>query len=805
MFIEVAINIPSDRSFTYAVPPEMADQAGVGKRVLVPLGRRRVTGYIIGLSSTSDIDGVRDILEILDMEPLFSDEDLSFYHWVSNYYIHPLGRTLREILPGGIDRENHLWITPSEPPRQGLKLSKTRRSLLSALAEHPRGISLKNLKKVLSREKITADIEALRSLQLVSVEDRLTKPAVTARVERFVRAAEAPGQEGLTDKQARLLAHIRDSTEIPLSELRRDFPRCADTLRRLERKGHIALLERECLRASRKTIAIGNSTGPVSLNGHQQAALDEIVAGLESGEYRSFLLHGVTGSGKTEVYLRAIEEALRRGGSALYLVPEIALTPQLLTRVTGRFDMGRIAVLHSGIGQGIRYDEWRRIQRGTAQIIIGARSAVFAPSRGLRLLIVDEEHDPSYKQDERLAYNARDLAVMRARMQEAVVILGSATPGINTYYHALEKDYAHLSLPLRVEERPLPRIEIVDMKQERQIRGTVPIFSGALVDAIGETLGAGNQALLFLNRRGFTTFLFCLDCGYVFRCRNCSVTMTHHAGDGRLRCHYCDYSLPAPPACPACSGTNVRSYGVGTEKVQEETGLLFPQGRIARLDSDTAARRGASETILSALDTGRIDILIGTQMITKGHDFPNVTLVGVVSADTSLNIPDFRAAERTFQLLTQVSGRGGRGDKPGRVIIQTFNPEHYAVTHAAAHDYRGFYEQEITARRSLGYPPFARLVNFRISGTGEDSVENFARELGTRAMQYCRSTGGTPTVEVLGPSPAPLARLKGKYRWQMLLRGRDVKTLQRVTRAILSTCDGPGPDIRVDVDPISFL
>ncbi|MEA3471288.1 MAG: primosomal protein N', partial [Thermodesulfobacteriota bacterium] len=520
-----------------------------------------------------------------------------------------------------------------------------------------------------------------------------------------------------------------------------------------------------------------------------------------SKRYRSYLLHGVTGSGKTEVYLRAIEKVLDLKGSAIFLVPEIALTPQLISRIKEKFDEDIIAILHSGIGKSSKYDEWRRVQSGDARIIIGARSAIFAPAKNLRLIIVDEEHDASYKQDERLTYNARDLAMVKARLSSATVILGSATPGLQTYFNIREKDIKYLSLTKRVVDRPLPEIEIIDMKGEREERGNLSVLSRRLKGAICDTLESKKQALLFLNRRGFNTFLFCADCGHIFKCLNCSVSMTHHASEGMLRCHYCDYAVKAPPICPSCGGSKIRSHGVGTEKLQEEIETLFPQARVERMDSDSMSKRGAYERILRELDRGTIDILVGTQMIAKGHDFPNVTLVGVVSADTSLNIPDFGASERTFQIITQVSGRGGRGDFPGRVIIQTLNPEQYAITYARDHNYLGFYNEEILTRRELSYPPFSRMVKFRISSTKEDSVKECAELLGDIARKITQNHN----IDVMGPAEAPIAKIKGRYRWHMLLRGKDVKRLHALSGKILERLGKSGADIRLDVDPLNFM
>ncbi|MEK7827886.1 MAG: primosomal protein N', partial [Thermodesulfobacteriota bacterium] len=471
----------------------------------------------------------------------------------------------------------------------------------------------------------------------------------------------------------------------------------------------------EFFRGAGPAAEIGRNGNDIILNGAQAEALDEIRARLASGRFSPSLLHGVTGSGKTEVYLRAVDEVLRSGGGAIYLVPEIALTAQLLSRVQSRFPEREIAVIHSGIARSARYDQWKRIRSGGINLVVGARSALFAPVRNLRLIVVDEEHDPSYKQDDRLRYNARDLALVRGKAAGALVILGSATPGIQTFFRAKGGAYRLLRLPFRVDDRPLPVVEVVDMKTESDEHGRTPLLSRPLIAALGETLARRKQTLLFLNRRGFHTFLFCPDCGHVFTCPSCDLSLTHHAAMGVLKCHHCDFTSKPPTICPACRGNHVRSQGAGTERVEEEVRKFFPEARIARMDSDTTSRKGETERILRGLDRREIDILVGTQMITKGHDFPEITLVGVLAADASMNIPDFRAAERTFQLLTQVSGRGGRGDQPGRVVIQTFNPNHYAIRRAQEHDYVGFYEDELPLRRELGYPPFSRLIGLHFS------------------------------------------------------------------------------------------
>ena len=512
----------------------------------------------------------------------------------------------------------------------------------------------------------------------------------------------------------------------------------------------------------------------------------------------------MTGSGKTEVYLRAIAEVLQGSGGAIYLVPEIALTAQLLSRIGSRFPEREIAVIHSGISRSVRYDQWKRIRRGEVRVVVGARSALFAPVCNLRLIVVDEEHDPSYKQDERLRYSARDLAMVKGRFARATVILGSATPAIQSYHHATEGRYRYLTLPARIDDRPLPPVEVVDLRVERNEQGLTPLLSRTLIEAIRNTLAAGKQTLLFLNRRGFHTFLVCPECGHAFACPNCEIALTHHAAEGVLKCHHCAFTVTAGNSCPECRGNNVRSHGAGTERVETEVRKLFPEARIARMDSDTTSRRGDSERILRSFDRREIDILVGTQMITKGHDFPEITLVGVIAADASLNIPDFRAAERTFQILTQVSGRGGRGDQPGRVVIQTFNPGHYALRRAQEHDYAGFYADELPLRQQLAYPPFSRLVGLHFSSLKQKEGKKAVAEIGTRARELAAATAGGK-IDVIGPAESPLARIRGRYRWQLLLRGTESRPLLLLAQTLLKGAGRDGLEILADVDPINFM
>ncbi len=741
MFIQVAIDIPSDRTFTYAVPPPLAIEIAPGKRVRVPFGRRRQTGVILETHvdpPDAGLKEIREILDVLDPEPLFGAEDLRFYRWASEYYLYPLGKTLADILPGSDSRPSGLKVALADDPdaRTGLTLSPEAEAVCAALANRKHGLTVSRLRKITGIQEIMKEILQLQYDGLVRVRE-------TARP-RHRGAGATPREEVLAPEA--------------------DF----------------------------------------ELNESQEEAVQAIRSALNAGRFSPFLLHGVTGSRKTEVYLRAIADVLERGGGAILLAPEIALTGQILDRLQARFPGETVALLHSGVSRTARYDQWRRIRQGRSRLVVGARSALFAPVRNLKLIVVDEEHDVSYKQDDRMHYQARDLAVMRAKLADATVILGSATPELQSFFNIAQHKYTLLTLPHRVLSKPLPEVEVIDMRGRREADGQPAILSAPLREALRETLHRRRQAILFINRRGSHTFMVCLDCGHTFRCANCAVSLTCHGGEALLKCHYCGFRHPIPPACPACGSTRLGGFGVGTEKVEEDVRTRFPEARVARLDSDTTTRRGAHEAILGGLARREIDILIGTQMVTKGHDFPDVTLVGVISADTSLNLPDFRAAERTFQLLTQVAGRGGRGDSPGKVLIQTFNPGQYALLKARRHDYAGFYREEIASREALSYPPFSRLICLRMSCRSRERGASAAEKLG-RLARSLAAEKGPPPIDVIGPAEAPVAKIKGRYRWQLLLKGKHVTNLHALARDLYEQSAHSGLDVRVDVDPVHFL
>jgi primosomal protein N' (replication factor Y) len=712
--IEVAVAVPLDRSFHYRVPDGMIDLAVAGHRVLVPFGHRRLTGYILGTVEGVSGDKLKDIIEVLDSDPLWTPVELDFFRWIASYYLFPLAEVLKTALPAGINLQS-------------------KKGVPEAAGEVAGGRSVKR--------------------------------------EKHFRPADGPEpQRQPGSKAGEILDVIREAGDIPAADLRRRFGQCTPQLHRLVELGLIQMEEREVYRNPFGDELIEHDTPRVLIR-YQADALGSIINALDRRSFAPFLLHGVTGSGKTEVYLQAIAHALKHGSNALVLVPEISLTPQLVRRFRARFSEP-IAILHSGLSDGERYDEWRRIRRGQARIVIGARSALFAPLERIGIIVVDEEHEASFKQADGLRYNARDLALVRGQMEKAAVVLGSATPLITSLYAVDQGRLSLLTLPERVEGRPMPEVSIVPMQ------GVKETISCQLALALQETLAAGEQALVFLNRRGFATFLVCGDCGEPLTCPNCSVTLTFHRQRRQSVCHYCDHAVPSPGVCPACNSFEMKELGAGTERVEHELRELLPSAAIVRMDSDTTSGKGSHSRLLERMSDRTADILIGTQMIAKGHDFPGVTLVGVINGEASLNMPDFRSSERTFQLLSQVIGRAGRGELPGRVIVQTLNPSHYAIRSAVVHNGADFYRQELEFRREAGYPPFAFLASLSISGTSEKCVEERAEEA-ARLFRAIKNESKL-RAEILGPAMAPLYRLRGRFRRQILLKSptrSDVRTL----------------------------
>jgi primosomal protein N' (replication factor Y) len=744
--VEVAIPLPLEQTFSYAVPAGMSGVCA-GKRVLVPFGRRTVTGFVLGKGSGAFNGEVRNIIELLDHEPLFTHEQIAFFRWVAAYYLHPLGEVFKTALPSGLTIMGR-------------------------------------------RDRCVAPDGTVVSAEVLA-------KGLNLRSETFYSAAASDAPLSLKGKNAAIFLFLKKSGETSATALRKEFASCRPQLAKLLELGLITEHCREVYRSPFDCDAPA-ADSPHQLNDEQQSAFIAVQGALKERVFAPFLLHGVTGSGKTEVYLQAIAAALDYGRTALVLVPEIALTPQLVFRFRSRFDCG-IAVLHSGLSAGERYDEWRRIIRNEVKIVIGARSAIFAPLADLGIIIVDEEHESSYKQSDGLRYNARDLALVLGKQLSAAVILGSATPLVTTMHAAREGRLTELVLAGRANRRPMPAVTVIDQRGKK----ATPL-SPELLAAISANLDNKGQTLLFLNRRGFATWLVCRDCGTVLKCPNCSVTLTYHQKKKQHICHYCDFSIPAPSLCEACGGGEIGLFGTGTERLEEEIGALFPEARIARMDRDTTRGKGGHARILQKVESGAIDILIGTQMIAKGHDFPGVTLVGIISPDTTLNLPDFRGGEKAFQLISQVLGRAGRGDLSGRVLVQTLNPEHFAVQTAVAHDYEAFYLEELAQRQDAVYPPFSRLAAIQFSGNLQPAVEDEAKKAAAALRKIKKEL--RLRVDILGPATAPLGMIRGRYRWHILLKSSDRAGLRRLAQAFKQTFQ-PMHTVRMflDIDPLELL
>ncbi len=801
VYAEVVIALPVEKTFHYAIPAHLRPFCEIGKRVLVPLGRRRVTGYLLGVSSClppdiKDVD-IKEIIDVLDTAHLFDEKMLRFFRWIAEYYLAPLGEVIKTALPPGINWESYHHVSLTEEGQKTAAASPKNSSYAKVLQiiDPKKGTPLKKLLKNYPHRSL---FFSLQKKGLICLEAKIRKGKTKVKKVTFVHSLTSPHlTKNLKPMEVKILSFLNGKGEVPLRELQKRFRGASSVINGLTEKGMVTKREKEIYREPTME-TVEREEGIFSMTPEQQEALKQIEKALEENTFCPFLLHGVTGSGKTEVYLQAVQKALSLGKSALILVPEISLTPQLLGRFRRRLST-KMALLHSGLSPAERYDQWRMVSRGEVKVVIGARSAIFAPCKDLGLIIVDEEHETSYKQEEGVRYNARDLALVRAKRQEAVVILGSATPSLESFYNVQRGKLRPLHLSRRVAGGTLPKVEIVDLKGEKHA-----IISSTLKDALAENLENGGQSLLFLNRRGFSSSVICADCGSPFKCERCSVTLTFHATRRVLLCHYCGHHLAAPPICPHCGGSKHRLLGFGTEKVEEEVRKLFPHAEIARMDSDVMTRRGAYGEVLQALERKEIDILVGTQMIVKGHDFPQITLVGIIVADITLNLPDLRAAERGFQLLSQAAGRAGRGKRPGKVIIQTFLPDHYAIQRAKEHDFLGFYQEEITLRKSLRYPPITRMVNIRVSSLKPHDAEAGIYRLAKKGEALLKNHSGK--VEMLGPSPAPLVQIKGRYRWQLLIKGERVAYLQRIVRSL--TEEGKklkGVRVEVDVDPLFMI
>ena len=817
MFAEVAVPVYVNRTFTYHLPGDMLRRARVGCRVVVPFGKKFLTGFVVALHderrgelSTSEI---KDVEELVDEAPIIARDILELTRWMSDYYYAPWGECLRTALPAGAAVATEQLLTITDAGRAavaqvsaGFNWSSSRHQALELLAGAGT-LSSRELERQLSRPRATSLIRQLERAGFVTVSERIGDSRLKPKLQNAVRLSEISDLKSeissMTPAQQRVIDSLQSApSEVGFSQLLETARVSASVIRTLEKRGLVEVFAREVRRDPLSHVG-QEQMELVTLNEEQQRALDQVVSKMDERKYSTFLLHGVTGSGKTEIYIRAMREATLRGMSALMLVPEIALTPVFSRRLRATFG-DRVAILHSSLGEGERTDEWRRIKEGEARVVIGTRSAVFAPLENLGIIVVDEEHETSYKQDETPRYNGRDTAIMRAAQTEAVVVLGSATPSLESFHNAITEKYIYTRLDARYGNRPLASVEAVDMREVFKRHGKQQTFSDELKAAIAETHARGEQSMVLLNRRGYSSFALCRSCGIAIRCPNCDVTLTYHRHNSSLLCHYCNYIRPVPRACPSCDGQYIQYVGEGTEQLEAKLKELFPEINVARVDRDTTRRRGSLEHLFMEFAAGTIDLLVGTQMLAKGHDFHNVTLVGVISVDAGLSLPDFRAAERTFQLLTQVAGRAGRGDRPGRVIIQTYHPEHYSIVCARAQDYDEFYRREISFRRSMHYPPFSALINICVHDKEFDRAASASADL----ARELREAAGDGSLRVLGPAPAPLARLKGEHRFQILIKARSRRRAREALDVAMDRVLAAGHNARsisIEVDPVSLM
>jgi primosomal protein N' (replication factor Y) len=801
-YAEVSVNSPAAqrRTFSYAVPSGL--DVREGQAVLVPFGEKLLQGVVMELSPRPAVEDTRDIIDVIESRPVLSPHHLSLAKWISDYYLSPLFDAVALMLPPGFERRAVTFVSITRTDIDPESLNEDQRKILDILSGQDR-VELRKLEKALGKRKASAVVSSMVRQGLLARSYELGPVRIKPRKELYLNlTGDISKAAPLPARQVALFRYLVEKKDpVAWSEARRETRSSKSVADSLVSRGLVQFQEVD---VRREPISYQNivPSSPLSLTPDQQSAFNSTKGSLnkiprENAMPDVFLLHGVTGSGKTEIYLQALAEAVRLEKKGIVLVPEISLTPQTIERFAARFPR-RVAVLHSRLSLGEQYDEWHRIRNGDFDVVIGSRSAVFAPQPDLGLIIIDEEHEWTYKQDNSPRYHARDVAVKLAELTGAVVLLGSATPDIETYYKAQNGEYRLLTLPDRVVPvagSPLPRVEVVDMREELKA-GNRSLFSRSLTYAINKSIAAGEQVILFLNRRGGATFIQCRSCGFVLRCRRCEVPLAQHITDDMLTCHQCGYKTPVPELCPNCSRRQLKFLGAGTQKLEQEVRLNFPRARQLRWDSDITTGRTSHEVILKKFRNREAEILVGTQMIAKGLDIPSVTLVGVVSADTSLNLPDFRAGERTFQLLSQVSGRAGRGTSGGRVIIQTFSPQHYAIQAAARHDYASFYEQEIAYRRQLRNPPFTRLARLTFIHTNDAFCQREAEKIKKQLIGEiaARGIGG---IDVIGPAPAFIHRLRGRFRWQLVLRGLELS-------AFLSPMAFPR-GWTVDIDPMGLV
>jgi primosomal protein N' (replication factor Y) len=808
VWVDVIFPHPPAGRFTYRAHREFTEHLETGHRVLVPLGRRKATAYVVDFPEQPGVNDVREIEDILDPYPLLTPELLHLTRWISEYYLCSWGEAIRAALPPGLSPRNRIVVLrTSDPAPEDMAPDSPEGRILSLLGK-PGRIDLTALRKQTRLRNLRFILGKLQARGLVTLSYEIKAPLARIRLEKHISLKKIPSVEELKSltrtapRQAAVLEALMNSDG---AAWYRDLDADAARIRRLAERGWIHVREKEIFRESYPTLP-GQPLPDVVLTEEQADILVRIDRIQKKGGFHSFLIHGVTASGKTRVYMEAIRRVLDQGRTALVLIPEISLTPQAVSRYRGAFG-DNVAVLHSRMSPGERFDSWRKIREGRFRIALGPRSAVFSPLDNLGLVVVDEEHETSYKQmDPAPRYHARDVAVMRGKFNDCPVILGSATPSMESYTNGIEKKYSLCRLTKRIDGTPMPRVTVVDMRGSFQY-GEDRILSPLLLKRMKTCLSQGEQVILLQNRRGYAPFLRCRECGHIETCPNCDITLTYHRSDHQIRCHYCGYEKRAGDTCSDCGGATFQYRGTGTQKVEEAVRHHFPEKRILRMDMDTTRGKGSHTRMVMGFEQGDGDVLLGTQMVAKGHDFPGVSLVGVISADTGLHFPDFRASERTFQLLMQVSGRAGRRRKQGEVVIQTYSPDHPLLRFILNHDYPAFYEWEEKQRKELDYPPWGRVVMIHFRSASKEKAREAARIFSKPLKTYQQ-------FDCLGPAPSPLARVNRQYRYQIICRTRrqtdpSGKNLRRILRERLRQIPGQpvfsNVRVSVDVDPLDML
>lgn len=823
-FVEIVVdnaNLNTDKLFTYFVPEKFRKDIFIGVKVLVPFGNgnKKLEGIVINIIHYTkiDIDKIKPIEAVFEEGPCLNENLIKLSVWMKKRYIAQYNEILKTMLPTGTINKVRKRVKLNTSFDGNFTDIKSKNQILIINYLRNNGeTDLKKIKEDIGITNINSVIDSLYKKGIINVASKMSTNT-NIKYEKYVKRnfSLSDMDKVLNDikknaiKQTEVINYLKKIEVIKLKNLMIETNCNLSTIKSLEKKGLIKIEELEV-----KRNAITKEIAPfekVVLTKEQKYCVDKILSDYQEKRYNKFLIHGVTGSGKTEIYLQLIEKALEIGKQAIVLVPEISLTPQTIERFAGRFK-DNVAVLHSRLSPGERYDEWRKIKEGKVQIVVGARSAIFAPFDNLAFIIIDEEHESSYKSSMNPKYSAIEVGEKRCEIEGATLILGSATPSIDSYYKAKKGEFKLLELKNRVNNYEMPEIHVIDMKEELD-KGNKSMFSNALYNSILENLKAKKQTILFLNRRGFSTFISCRKCGFVVKCKQCDISMTYHLNENILRCHYCGFTQNPPTICPDCNSKYIKYFGVGTEKVEEEVKRLFPQARVARADVDTTTKKGSHEAIFSKMKKGNIDILIGTQMISKGLDFPNVTLVGIIAADITLNLPDFKASERTFQLLTQVSGRAGRGEYSGKVILQTYEPNHYSILTSKANDYIGFYNKEISIRRAFNYPPFTEIINIIISGEIEKDTIEFSNIFAEKLLNRIANFSNRLKLEeiFLGPMDAPIYKIKRKYRRQILIK-TEKEYNELVTESVewvYKNCDERKKykdiNVNIDINPISII